>query len=129
MSQPMNRLFKTLETLIVEGNAVIMQKLDHILTHQHAMLKELKMEKDEIARLVASVAENTNATQAASDALVAFADSNAKLTQALQDAIANNSDVSPDIKAAADAIDANNAVLRAHIPQVAAAVTANTPAA
>lgn len=122
----MKALRKIIETLIAEGLAAIDEKLDRILHHQHEMKKELLMEKDEIARLVASVAENTSAANAAAEALTAFANSNAKLTQALQDAIANNTDVAPDIKAAADAIDANNATLRTHIPAVAAAVAANT---
>lgn len=122
----MKDLRKIIETLIAEGIAAIEEKLDRILHHQHQMKKELLMEKEEIARLVASVAENTSAANAAAEALTAFANSNAKLTQALQDAIANNTDVAPDIKAAADAIDANNATLRTHIPAVAAAVAANT---
>lgn len=109
-------------------STALLHRIDHklglLLRHQRI---EDMASKNVLDQLTATVTANTNATNAAKDALLFFAQSNADLTAKLQAAIA--ADDTDAVKAAADAIAANNASLISATPAVAAGVTANTPAA
>lgn len=106
--------------------AVVGQKLDHIINHQHQQLELQMIDRAELARLAADVTANTDATLATTQAITGLLASNEELTRKLQDAI--TTDDTPAIKAAADAIEANNTAMRAAVPAVAAAVVAGTAA-
>lgn len=93
--------------------------LAHIIERLNLMAS-----KEHLDALTAQVKANTDAANAASQALAGFVATVTDLTAKLQAAIASDDDDA--VKAAADAIAANNATLTAAIPQVAAAVPQNT---
>ena len=82
--------------------------------------------QETLDRLTADVTANTNATQAAAQALSGYVATIAELTKKLQDALSASGVDDPTVVAAAAALEANTAALTAAVPTVAAAVEANT---
>ncbi len=111
--------------------AVELRAMMELLLKETRQLETYEMAtKENLDKMKAVVAANTNATAAATVALNHYAQSNADLTKQLQDAIAaSDASDDEDVKAAIDALTANNTALTAAVPETATAVTANTPAA
>ena len=115
--------------VLVQHLASIDRKVNHVIGHLHIELEELAMDRAQLDRLLKATRDNTDATQAAANALSAYVTSNAELTAKLKAALENVDDDSEEMTAvleAANAIEANNETLKSHIPQVATAITDNT---